>query len=51
MERASYPVIEFILDVTGMKIETLAATVGVGLCLASAVAFFFVVFYFGEEND
>lgn len=45
-----YPVISFILEVTGMKIETLSATVGVALSLAFALAFVFVVFRYGEEE-
>lgn len=45
-----YPVISFILEVTGMKIETLAATAGVALSLAFALAFVFAVFHYGEEE-
>ena len=51
MPANDYPVISFILDVTGMKIETLAASIAIAWSLAFAAAFFLGVFHSKNEGE
>lgn len=47
---ADYPVISFILEVTGMKIETLAASIAIAWSLAFAASVFLGILYSKEKE-
>jgi hypothetical protein len=51
MPANDYPVISFILEVTGMKIETLAASIAIAWSLAFAASFFLGVLHSKNEGE